>query len=79
MFVILNVLSLLLSDTTQFLVLFISRWILQLIKSIAKDLQKLLKYFSETTSFAFFHAPSLAGFPKITDLYLNDVEFVVVT
>ena len=60
------------SDILQFLVQFNSRWILEFIKVVSNDLQKLLKYFSGTTIFVFFNVPSLTWFPKILDLYLKD-------
>ena len=54
LFVILNVLLPILSDITQFLVQFTSRYILQLIKDMSNNRQKLIKYFSGTAIFAFF-------------------------
>ena len=54
LFVILNVLLPILSDITQFLVQFTSRYILQLIKGMSNNHQKLIKYFSGTAIFAFF-------------------------
>ena len=60
-FVTLNVV-LLLSDIAQFLVQFNYRSILQLIKDISNDHQKLVRYFSGTANFTFFNTPSAAGF-----------------
>lgn len=43
--------------------------------------QELLGYFSETAIFALFNTPLLAtaaGFPKVLDLYLNDIELFAV-
>ena len=54
LFVILNVLLPILSDITQFLVQLTSRYILQLIKGMSNNRQKLIKYFSGTAIFAFF-------------------------
>ena len=67
MFVILNFVSAIV-DITQSLVQFNSRWILQVINGISKDLQKLLKYFKETAIFTFLNtpvSPSVSGLRKI--------------
>ena len=81
MFVILNVV-LAIVDLTQCLLQFNSRWILQLINYISKELQKLLKYFSGTAIFTFLNTllPSTAiqSFMKL-DLYLKDDELAVET
>ena len=81
MFVILNVVSAIV-DITQSLVQFNSRWILQLINGISKDLQKLLKYFSGTAIFTFSNTllilTAVDSF-TILDLYLKDDESAVVT
>ena len=66
---------------TQSLVQFNSRWILQLINGISKDLQKLLKYFSGTTIFTFLNTPlssSVCGLKKL-NLYLKDDELAAET
>ena len=58
------------------------RSILQLINGLSSDLQKLLKYFSGTTiftpSFFFLFAPSATVLPIRFDLYLKDVELLLV-
>ena len=80
MFVILNVVSTIVY-ITQSLVQFNSRWILQLINGISKDLQKLLKYFSGTAIFTSLNTPlsaAVSGLKKL-DLYLKDVELAVET
>ena len=41
---------------------------------ISNDLQKLPKYISRTTIFAFRNASLAAGFSKIVDLYLKYVD-----
>ena len=74
-YVILNVVSAIV-DITQSLLQFNSRWILQLINGISKDLQKLLKYFSGIAIFTFLNTPlsaAVSGFKKL-DLHLKDVE-----
>ena len=71
MFVILNVV-LTIVDLTQSLIQFNSRWILQLINDISKELQKLLKYFSGTAIFTFLNI--LLPSPMKLDLYLKEVE-----
>ena len=78
-FVILNVVSAIV-DITQSLVQFNSRWILQLINGISKDLQKLLKYFSGTAIFTFLNTPLSAAVSdlKKLDLYLKNDESAVV-
>ena len=58
-FVILNVMLALVLDSTQSFVQLNSRGILQLINSISKRLQKLLKYFSGTSDFYTFKYSSL--------------------
>ena len=73
--VALNVVSAI-ADITQSLLQFNSRWILQLISGISKDLQKLLKYFSGIAIFTFLNTPlpaAVSGFKKL-DLHLKDVE-----
>ena len=68
-------------DITKCLVEFNLRSILQLINSICNNFQKLLKYFSGTAIFVFLNTPlsSLDSFLKKLDLYLKDIELVVVT
>ena len=80
MFVILNIVSAI-ADITQSLVQFNSRWILQLINGISKELQKLLEYFSGTAIFTFLNTPLSAAVSGLTklDLYLKDVELAVET
>ena len=68
-------------DITQSLLQINSRWILQLINGISKDLQKLLKYFSGTAIFTSLNTPlssAVSGLKKL-DLYLKEDEFVVLT
>lgn len=75
--VILNSVSSAILDITQFLIQLNSRWILQLMKGISSDRQKLLKYLSGTAIFAPFNTsllPAAAGFPKMRHLYLNDID-----
>ena len=75
--VILNSVSSAILDITQFLIQLNSRWILQLMKGISSDRQKLLKYLSGTAIFAPFNTsllPTAAGFPKMRHLYLNDID-----
>ena len=79
-FVILNVVSAIV-DITQSSLQFNSRWILQLINGIFKDLQKLLKYSSGTAIFTPFNTPlssAVSGLKKL-DFYLKDVKLVVET
>ena len=81
-FVILNSVFPATLDITQSLAQLNSRWILQLIKGICDDFQKLLRYYSGTAIFEPINTPLLptvAGFPKILDLYLNNVELSAVT
>ena len=66
-------------DITQLFAQFNSRWILH-----SNDHQKIFRYFSRTAIFAFFNTPlfallitTVAGFPILFDLYLNDDEFFV--
>ena len=70
MFVILNVVAVIV-EITQSLLQFNSRWILQLINGISKDLQKLLKYFIGTAIFTSPLSAALKGLKKL-DLYLKD-------
>ena len=75
-FVILNAV-LAIVDITQSLLKFNSRWILQLINGIAKDFQRLLKYFSGTAIFTFLNTllPAEANESRMRlDLYLKDDE-----
>ena len=80
--VILNAVTPTTLDITQFLAQFNSRWILQFISDISKDLQKLLKYFSGTAIFTFSNTllilTAVDSF-TILDLYLKDDESAVVT
>ena len=81
-FVILNSMFPATLDITQSLAQLNSRWILQLIKGICDDFQKLLRYYSGTAIFEPFNTPLLptvAGYPKILELYLNNVELSVAT
>ena len=55
------------------------RLILQLIKSILRVLQKLLKYFNGTASATSFVLPSSGVFPAIFTLDLNDSESVKIS
>ena len=76
MFVILNVVAVIV-EITQSLLQFNSRWILQLINGISKDLQKLLKYFSGTAIFTFLNtllSSRAVDSPMKLDLYLKDDE-----
>ena len=69
-------------DIIQSLVQYNSRWILQLINGISKDLQKLLEYFSGTAIFTFLNTLTFltaADSPMKLDLYLKDVELAVET
>ena len=53
----------------------------QLINGISNNLQKLRKYFSDTTivtPYFFLFAPSASVLPIRFDLYLNDEEFYAV-
>ena len=62
---------------TQFLIHTNSRWILQLIKGISNNCQKLLRYFIEAGIFVLFNTPLLltgTSFPKMLDLYLSNGE-----
>lgn len=61
----------------QFFVQFNLSFILQLIKVISNDRQKILRYFSRTVFFTIFVTPSAAGFPKILDLYSTNGELFV--
>ena len=58
---------------------FNSRWILQLINGISRDLRKLLRQFNGTTIYVFFTElfvllTASAVFPTRAALYLNDWE-----
>ena len=78
-FVISNVVTSITLDITQSYLQFNSKWILQLINSISKDLQKLVKYFNGTAIFTYLNTPlssAVSGLKKL-DLYLKDDEFVV--
>ena len=80
MFIILNIVSAIV-HITQPLVHFNSRWVLQLINDIPKDLRKLLKYFIGTAIFTFLNALLLLAAvysPVRLDLYLKDDESAVV-
>ena len=75
--VILNAVSSAILDVTQFLIQLNSGWILQLMKGISSDRQKLLKYLRGTVIFASFNtplSPAAAGFPKMRHLYLDDID-----
>ena len=66
---------------TQSLVQLNLRQILQIIKNASNDCQKLLGYFSEAAIFLPFDTallPTAVGFPKVLDLYLNDIELFAV-
>ena len=67
-------------DITQSLLQFNLRWILQLINGISKDLQKSVKYISETAIFTFLNTPLSAAVSdlKKLDLYLKKDESAVV-
>ena len=67
-------------DITQSLLQFNLRWILQLINGISKDLQKSVKYISETAIFTFLNTPLSAAVSdlKKLDLYLKNDESAVV-
>ena len=69
------------ADITQLLLQFNSKWILQLINSISKDLQKLLKYFSGTAIFTSLNTPLSAEVSclKKPDFYLKDVKLSIET
>ena len=66
---------------TKSLVQFNSRWILQLINGISKDLPKLLNYFSGTAIFTFLNTTlsALVSSSKKLDFYLKDDESTVLT
>ena len=80
-FVLLNVMTPITLDITQSYLQFNSRWILQLINSISKDLQKLVNYFSGTAIFTSLNTPLSSAISRLKklDLYLKDDEFVVLT
>ena len=69
-------------DITQFLAQLNSIWIFQLLNGISHDIQKLLNYFSGKAIFAFLTTLLLPPATKSSnklDLYLKDVELVVLT
>ena len=79
-FVILNVVSATV-DVTQSVLHLNSRWILQLVNPISKNLQKLLKYSTGRAIFTFWNTPlSVASKSlKKLDLYLKNHELFVKT